>query len=178
MSPLQEAALKRFAEQGFSGTSLAQIAADTGIKPPSIYAHCRSKEELFLSLVEPAIEAEMDYIGNAWPQADQETLYRFLGDTEKRFNTAPVFRFLLHSLYLRPKPLTEKVDTIIVAYMKELERMLTALFQNTSSRLDAETLANAYAGIMDSLQAEILYGGAQSFQKRLDALWKLFLLAL
>lgn len=177
-SALQTAALKRFAEQGFNGTSLAEIANDTGIKPPSIYAHFKSKEELFLSLIEPAVNEELLYIKENLTKNDSDTLYSFLVSIEKRFNTAPVFRFLLHSVYLRPKAVAEKVDTIITQYLHELEQILIQLFNDKNAKLDTISLANAYAGIIDSLQAEILYGGKESFQKRLNALWQLFLLAI
>lgn len=52
---LQEIALKYFAEKGYDGTSLADIAGEIGIKKPSIYAHYPSKMDLFLAVVEAAL---------------------------------------------------------------------------------------------------------------------------
>ena len=52
---LQEIALKFFAEKGYDGTSLADIAGEIGIKKPSIYAHYPSKLDLFLAVVDTAM---------------------------------------------------------------------------------------------------------------------------
>jgi AcrR family transcriptional regulator len=45
-----KAALKLFAERGYAATSMRDIAAATGIKPPTIYAHYPSKEHILAEL--------------------------------------------------------------------------------------------------------------------------------
>ncbi|HWR44015.1 TetR/AcrR family transcriptional regulator [Sporomusa sp.] len=49
---LKEIALRHFAENGYEGASLADIANEIGIKKPSIYAHYASKMELFAAITE------------------------------------------------------------------------------------------------------------------------------
>lgn len=44
------AALKLFAERGYAGTSVRDIAAATGVKPATIYAHYPSKEHILAEL--------------------------------------------------------------------------------------------------------------------------------
>lgn len=180
-TPLQEAALKRFAEQGFSGTALAQIAADVGIKPPSIYAHFKSKEDLFLSLVGPTIEEELCYARNALsvPGGGQKMLADFLRNIENRFESAPVMLFLLHMAYLPPQQMADRVAEPVSDYMNGLEKIITQVFKTMKpGRLKEDMLAAAYLGIVDSLQAEILYAGKKRFRKRLKAMWAVFQLAL
>lgn len=46
---IQLIALSHFAKYGYAGTSLSKVAEEVGIKKPSIYAHYKSKEDLFLS---------------------------------------------------------------------------------------------------------------------------------
>jgi AcrR family transcriptional regulator len=48
---LQEVALALFAERGFHGVSVRDIAASAGIQPSSMYAHLASKEQLLFELV-------------------------------------------------------------------------------------------------------------------------------
>ncbi len=50
-----EAALERFAAQGYAGTSLRQIAQAVGIKESAIYAHFASKEAVFSTLCEQMV---------------------------------------------------------------------------------------------------------------------------
>jgi Transcriptional regulator len=41
-----EAALSLFAENGYDGTSVEQIAGIVGIKAPSLYKHYKGKEDI------------------------------------------------------------------------------------------------------------------------------------
>lgn len=178
---LQDAARLRFAAQGFDATSLAQIAGDVGIKKPSIYAHFKSKEELFLSLVVPAIEQEMEHARQMLlagaPSA--AALHAYLRDMETRFETTPHMRFWLRILYLPPPSLYEVLASTMHGYMADMEALIGQAFGRLPrGRFDAETLASAYLGIVDSLQAELLYGGQEKYRKRLSALWAVFTLAL
>jgi AcrR family transcriptional regulator len=47
---LLEAALIGFAERGYHGVSTRDLAAATGVRPSSVYAHVRAKEDILLEL--------------------------------------------------------------------------------------------------------------------------------
>ncbi|UNC91330.1 TetR/AcrR family transcriptional regulator [Candidatus Contubernalis alkaliaceticus] len=49
---IKEKALSLFAQRGYDGTTMKDIAELVGIKTPSLYAHFTSKEELFFSVYE------------------------------------------------------------------------------------------------------------------------------
>ena len=51
-----EAALSLFAENGYDGTSVEQIANIVGIKAPSLYKHFKGKEDILNSLILKAEE--------------------------------------------------------------------------------------------------------------------------
>jgi AcrR family transcriptional regulator len=68
---LVDAATRRFSEQGYARTSLAQVAADAGMTAPSLLYHFASKEELFNAVLRatwqrvhadlaPILEADLD----------------------------------------------------------------------------------------------------------------------
>jgi AcrR family transcriptional regulator len=48
---ITNAALKLFANQGYEGTSMQQIADATGIQKPSLYAHFKNKLEIYSAIV-------------------------------------------------------------------------------------------------------------------------------
>ena len=49
-----ETALTLFAQNGYDGTSVEQIAQDVGIKAPSLYKHFKGKEDILNSLIDIA----------------------------------------------------------------------------------------------------------------------------
>ena len=49
---ITEEALTLFAERGYKGTSVKNIADAVGIKDASLYNHFKSKQEIFNSIVE------------------------------------------------------------------------------------------------------------------------------
>jgi TetR/AcrR family transcriptional regulator len=80
-------ARQRFAERGFSGTSLADIADEVGIRPPSLFHHFPSKVALYRAVLLDAFEdwfALMDETMatapvDGWPQVERviRTAVRF-----------------------------------------------------------------------------------------------------
>jgi AcrR family transcriptional regulator len=50
-----DAALTLFAERGYHGTALSQIAEALGLRTPSLYNHMRAKHDLLLTIVERTV---------------------------------------------------------------------------------------------------------------------------
>lgn len=72
---LLEASRRRFAEQGFDGTSVREIAADAGVDPTLIFRYFGSKQDLFAE----AVKAEVpEGVGDpdAGPAALAESMAR------------------------------------------------------------------------------------------------------
>jgi AcrR family transcriptional regulator len=60
------AAERNFLERGFHGTTVEDIAAEADVSVGSIYVHFRSKEGLYLALVERALDVEEQYMSEAF----------------------------------------------------------------------------------------------------------------
>ncbi len=61
-----DAALTLFAENGYDGTSVEQIANIVGIKAPSLYKHYKGKEDILNALIDSAeerYEADISWTG-------------------------------------------------------------------------------------------------------------------
>lgn len=181
LSPLQRVALRRFAEQGYYGTKLSHIAEDAGIKPPSVYAHFKNKEALFLSLLPAAISYELAHMECmlAATAPHQEVLRGYLESIGKRFKATHHMRFLIQAAFLPPPELIKQVCTQMDGFFADQEAMVRRYFRSVPpGRLEPEELAGAYLGIMDSLMTTILFAGMSDYTSRLHALWAVFALAL
>lgn len=180
-SRLQEAALARFAKQGFDSTSMNEIAADVGIKKPSVYAHFRSKDELLLSLVPLVIEAELEHARSALRGGEdmKRQLLAYLQGIEERFNSSYRVQFWLRILFAPPVHLYDAVMEPMHVFMDDLECIIKNAMQKSplvpnANRLSADMLAVACMSMIDSLQSELLFGGEKKYQRRLKSIWAVF----
>ena len=181
LTPLQAHALRRFAEQGFSATKLSHIAKDAGIKPPSVYAHFKSKEALFLSLLPPTVEHELALTRErlAGHGRHETVLYDFLRDIGTRFSATHHMRFLVQAAFLPPPALVRQVCARVDAFFAKQTDIIGRYFDAIpQGKLPPSTLTAAYQGIMDSLMTALLFTGMDDFTVRLDALWAVFSLTL
>ena len=69
---IYEEALRLFAERGYHGTSVREIADACGIKPSSIYAHFPSKEQILHDLILLGHEEHRDRLTDALLDAGAE----------------------------------------------------------------------------------------------------------
>lgn len=181
---IQTVALKHFSQKGYDGTTLGDIAAEVGIKKPSIYAHFTGKMDLFQSVVHYVAD---DY--NAYWQrmlsetADQalknrlhEIFFRvleyFVNDRVKMNFWARVWMFppeecspdTLSSLRSLNDSFIEKIAAIFQA----------ALDKNLIHKGDAKNLAYGYFCFIDgSLMRAICYSDV-NYEKHLPVLWDYF----
>ena len=58
-------ALRLFAERGYAGASMRDIAAAIGLKPASLYAHYASKEQMLAQLITLGHEEHLHYVRQA-----------------------------------------------------------------------------------------------------------------
>lgn len=64
-----DAAIRLFGKQGYSGTSMRDIAAAVGVLPGSLYAHIASKEALLADIVEDGVNR---FLAAVHPHAESD----------------------------------------------------------------------------------------------------------
>ena len=182
---IAQAALKRFAAQGYDATALSEIAGDVGIRTPSIYAHFQSKRALFQHLLEEAFKREIMCLRTVL-QSDasaRAVMLRYLNNMPNRFESDPYLRFWLRAIYLPPPELVEEIRAYDSKFAAALEKNICDLLRHPQLGLRAavlphEILTTAFIGILRGIHAELLYSGRLNSQRVTSALWTVFDLSL
>ncbi|WP_028593874.1 TetR/AcrR family transcriptional regulator [Paenibacillus assamensis] len=180
---IQQVALAHFAEHGYAETSLAMIAEEVGIKKPSIYAHFKSKEDLFLRVVQNVFQSELDYITKL-TEANrelplQQLLPLVLTTYHERYDTNPDMKFMLRISFFPPAGMEQEVMERLYTYLDTLEsyvasRIAAAAQAGEIDHIDAEQAAAAFLCLLDGFLVELLYGGPERANRRLNAAWLMF----
>lgn len=72
---IRNCAIELFGKQGYTGTSMRDIAKAVGVLPGSLYAHIESKEALLIEIVEDGIERFVSrvapYVSSTGPSLDR-----------------------------------------------------------------------------------------------------------
>lgn len=59
---IKKSALQLFAQKGYYGTSLNDVASLVGIKKPSLYAHYKNKDDLYETILQELMDTFMDRV--------------------------------------------------------------------------------------------------------------------
>ncbi|MED1646899.1 TetR/AcrR family transcriptional regulator, partial [Brevibacillus agri] len=132
---IMESALQVFSKKGYSDTSVEEIAESAGYTKGTVYVHFKSKEELFLTLMDERLKAfkrqmidrGIDEKGEGSIHSVKELLHLFIELTEKDYWTPIFFEFCAISLRnekIKGKLLDhyEKWLQLIMAYLAGLKQ--------------------------------------------------------
>ena len=112
---IYEHATRLFAERGFAGTSLQDIADALGITRPALYYYVKSKDQLLAKLVTEVTQGPLDDLQRigAEPAADPVEKLRGMARVivGRRANHPDRFRLLIRSEAELPEELTAAYDT-------------------------------------------------------------------
>lgn len=184
LEKLKAVSLKHFAQNGYEGASLAQIAEDVGIKKQSIYTYFKGKDELFLQLCKDEYDNELrfviNFINKNKARPIKEILYDFLLQCIDRYEKYDSTKFWIRTAFYPPIHLNNQVMENVYGYLDKLEELLLPVIEKVmtegqiSSTIGAQRATAAFLGVLDGIWVEMLYGGTERLQKRLDASWYLY----
>jgi AcrR family transcriptional regulator len=184
---IKNVALDLFGQKGYEDTSLAEIAKEVGIKKPSIYNHFRSKEDLFVEVLEDLIVSEVTaYRKTEGSMNHQEPLknikvlfdlfcQRLMFTKEallwKRVTFFPPeqFKDLIKEQFIH----CEKVTTSILVSVYR-EGVKQGLFQGITEN---EFVAS-FLCLVDGVFLEHHYYTEEIFQQRIESAWKVYSLGI
>lgn len=128
---LLQAAAKVFAERGFHGASLDEVAAVAGFTKGAVYSNFESKEDLFLALLEARYQDDMATLrGTLDTSGDhpEQHLSDFAGLLATQFGDEPQAweaLFLEFCVYaLRNEPARERLASFLVADVADVAQLI------------------------------------------------------
>ncbi|MDQ0273626.1 TetR/AcrR family transcriptional regulator [Cytobacillus purgationiresistens] len=180
---IRDAALIHFAKDGYEGASLSKIAKDVGIKKPSIYAHYKGKDELFIAVVKYVLDTEKRRMFSYFLSQKENPLenrlkgfFTWMAEENRENEHA---KFLLRISYFPPSKLNREVMDFVNPFFHQMQRLLARVLKNQltndSNRSDDfMDEALAYITIVDGSVIELMFNGEEYFLKRFSATWPIF----
>ncbi len=109
-----------FAEHGYEGASMSEIARAAGITPAVIYDHFASKAELQIELLEGQTTESLSFVGNALKDAPMDLEARMRIGVDAFFRFVEEHRFAWRMLFRDPPS-----DPQVAAAYRRLDRQAT-----------------------------------------------------
>ncbi|MGE5703081.1 MAG: TetR/AcrR family transcriptional regulator [Clostridia bacterium] len=181
---IKAVALPLFSRHGYEGASLSEIAQGVGIKKPSIYAHFKGKDELFLAVFQDVLHDQIRYVEHRvkeWRATNTEdTLYAILRANCFFFKQhEDKAAFLKRAMLFPPEALKEELSGLFMQQEEILVKMLRDIFATGLAdgqlRPNAlEDLQAAYLAMLDGLFVQIYYYSPENHEEKIEAAWKIF----
>ncbi|SEN58703.1 TetR/AcrR family transcriptional regulator [Paenibacillus sp. OV219] len=180
---IKHAALTLFAESGYEGVSLSEIAKSVGIKTPSIYAHFESKEQLLLELIDDAIREEhakfMQMLAETTDHPPMDRLnaaFIFYTDLD---HISQGQSFLKRTLLVPPRHLEERLGQDFIAYENQVSEHLMELLNRSVLSVggfhpeseQTERLLALFYALIDGLLVEYKLYDSALYRRRQALIW-------
>lgn len=181
---LLETALKHFAEEGYEGASLSKIAEEVGIKKPSIYAHYKNKDDLFMSAMHYSMESQKTQMASYFNLSRHQPLEKVLSGYfhwfAKETDENVQMKFIIRTAYFPPLKLEKEVGQLFDPFLDDMHRHLTRLLRERERHQkvlyedDYSKAALAFLTIAEGTMTELVYSGQEQYEKRFEAIWPIF----
>lgn len=148
---LVRAAIEVFREKGYERATVREIAARAGLGVSSLYFHVRSKEELCLAVVRPAIESGADWMEDLVeaPEPPLEKLRAAIRRAVELYDHHPEISIYLSDFF----PVVARTDPDLPERPKRAWEALVAQVVESEGRdpADAKLLSYGILGTFTSL---------------------------
>lgn len=143
------------------------------MRKASLYAHFSNKDALFDQVLDLAFSEHMKSAQEAFEHSQSEDLpgEKYLAGLSARYASSVYFQFLLRTVYAPPRAFEE---TVIGKYRDFENELRNFLQRSAPGQAGAEhAKVEAYLAVVDSLQVELIYNSAESYEIRYQAVLQL-----
>ncbi|WP_273853692.1 TetR/AcrR family transcriptional regulator [Guptibacillus spartinae] len=176
---IKEVALILFARKGFEGTSLSDIASGVGIKKPSLYAHYKSKEDLFLGVIH---KVSVDYnafviktVEERRDQQPEDQLYHLLYNNTNYLRNDEMGLIFKRMMLFPPESLRADIYDMFEKTENVMREVIKSILIKMVPEEEWEQVFDAYLCLLDGVFEQVFYYSPEEHQKRLENSWTLFI---
>ncbi|MDP4549271.1 TetR/AcrR family transcriptional regulator [Alkalihalobacillus macyae] len=176
---IKDTALSLFARKGFEGTSLSDIASGVGIKKPSLYAHFKNKEDLFLGVIYKVTVDYNEFFANEAERLKGESpenqLYYLLVKNTEYLRNDELGLIFKRMMLFPPESLREEIYQMFEKTEEVMKSVIKSILMQMDRHKDWEQVFDAYLCLLDGVFEQVFYYSPEEHQKRLENSWSLFI---
>lgn len=184
ITKIKAAALRLFAQKGYEATPLSEIAKEVGIKTPSLYAHFKSKEDLYFAIFEDVIQEHLEHVAVMEKLVEgksiHDKLYTLLQDSCQTYLSSELsITFLKRAMLFPPESLQQELQRRFPESETALSAVLTVIFEEGIQegilrRAPIGELLASYYCLLDGTFVQRHYYDRDDFERRIQSIWRLY----
>ncbi|MDQ0252796.1 AcrR family transcriptional regulator [Evansella vedderi] len=179
---IMEAATKLFAEKGYLGMTMKEIANEVGIKPPSVYAFFDGKEDIFLAIYREALDGHLSTVESQFkskPSAKSQLYSILKSAVDFQFQEELKTKILIRLMAFPPDFLKEDIAERFSFLEQNEYEIIYAIFDHgiendEIKEADSHVLALSFQCLMDGLFWQMQRHTEEEVYKRLDMMFHQF----
>ncbi|MGG0482896.1 TetR/AcrR family transcriptional regulator [Priestia aryabhattai] len=180
---IRAAAMELFGEKGYTETSLADISSKVGIKKPSLYAHFKNKDDLFLLTVHDLMNLFLTKLSVIYEQhktkSAKEQLHCFVVDFCTMIEKDSFGQMYRRLILFPPEHLQSEVKAIFLRSERLSDQILHAIF--TQGMAEGEIIErpidlyiNSFYCLTDALFIQRFYYEPEYYDQKIHDAWTIF----
>lgn len=183
-----KAATQLFAEKGYEGMTMKEIAKEVGIKAPSVYAFFKSKEDVFLHIYREILNNHLQIASHKLSEDNhlsaKDQLEQLLETViEFQIKEAMKMKVLLRLMLFPPEFMDEGVKAQFLKMEKQEKDMLSAIFKRAMEmgeikEGDSQAIAATMICLMDGFYWQMQRYEEEVFRERFKVIWEQFWLGI
>ena len=175
-----EHALALFMKKGYEGASMSDLAAATGIKKASLYAHYSGKEEIFSAVFTGVVEEYRETIQSITLKREDESALTRLERMFRAFlrycHNNPRMYFWDRYFYFSPEFIQERMERETKETQDEFQRAIQSAISDGIARREirpqpVESAALAYYYLMIGLSMSVKLYDREELEREISLAW-------
>jgi len=176
--------MELFTMHGYEGTSMTKIADMVGIKKPSLYAHYKSKEALFIDVTKAMADNNVEFVRRSLdvqaPDVKTVLYNSFNTHVQDMASDDASIQFYNRFMQYPPKGLENELKACIEQSERQARKLLESMVlagqesNEIATELDAKSIAHMFFCIIGGLENETAIFSLEEVERHAESVWMVF----